>query len=135
VAEASTGGLIAAELTRLPGSSAYFAGGLVAYDHHSKTGTLGIPIEVFDHVGSVSAEACLAMASAARRLFQAGIGLAETGIAGPGGAVAGKPVGVSYAAVSSDTGDVVRENNFTGDRDHNRKSAVEAALLLLADHL
>jgi PncC family amidohydrolase len=135
VAEASTGGLIAAALTSLAGSSAYFRGGLVVYDDRSKTEILGTPLDVFVEHGSVSEEACLAMAEAVRRLFQADLGLAETAIAGPGGATAAKPVGLSYVALSTASGSETRENRWSGDRATNRQASVEAALQLLAEYL
>jgi len=135
VVESAAGGLIAAELTRLAGSSAYFKGGVVAYDHASKSRLLGIPGELFLEYGSVSAEACFAMAQAARRLFDADIGLGETGVAGPGGDSGAKPMGLSYVAVSSGQGKEVRQHQFAGDREQNRWAAVEAALQLLLELL
>ena len=135
MAEASTGGLIEAELTALAGCSAYFRGGLVVYDDRSKTDILGAPTQVFLDHGSVSAEACLAMAEAVRRLFQADMGLAETAIAGPGGATAAKPVGLSYVALSTAKHRDVRENHWSGDRAANRRASTDAALDLLAAYL
>jgi PncC family amidohydrolase len=135
VAESACGGLIAAELTRLPGSSACFRGGIVAYDDRSKTAILGVPEQLLVEHGSVSAEACLAMAEAARRVFQADIGLGETSVAGPGGSTAAKPVGLSYVAAVGAQRREVRENRFTGDREQNRQAAVGAALRLLEQAL
>jgi nicotinamide-nucleotide amidase len=135
VAESATGGLIAAELSRLPGSSAYFKGGIVAYDATSKTELLGIPKGLFEDHGSVSAEACKAMAEAARRLFQADFGLSETSIAGPAGATEAKPVGLSYVALASAKGTQLKESRLTGNREENRRSIAETALALLAEGL
>jgi PncC family amidohydrolase len=132
VAESSAGGLIAAALTAAPGSSAWFRGGVVAYDAPSKTALLGIPASLFEERGSVSAEAAQAMAEAARGLFGADLGIGETGIAGPGGGSAGKPVGLTYVAVASAGGTQVREWQFAGSRAANREAAVAAALELLA---
>lgn len=135
VVEASSGGLIAAELSREPGSSSFFRGGLVAYDHRSKTSLLGIPAALLEREGSVSAAACQAMAQAARDLFQADLGLAETGIAGPGGGTPAKPVGLGYVALATRSGCEVREHRLAGNREGNRQAAAEAALRLLACHV
>lgn len=133
VAESAAGGLIAAELTLLPGSSAYFRGGIVAYDDDSKFHVLGIAKDVFVQHGSVSAEAALELADAARRLFRSDIGVGETSVAGPGGATAAKPVGLSYVAVVSAKVREVRENRLSGNRDGNRQSAVATAIELLEE--
>lgn len=134
-AEASAGGQLATELTHQPGSSAYFRGGVVPYDDRSKIEVLGASAAIFLQHGSVSAEACLAMAEAVRRLFQADIGLAETSIAGPGGGSPAKPVGLCYVAVESPRGREVRQHGFQGDRAQNRASTATAALSLLGAHL
>ena len=94
---------------------------------------LGIPASVFEAHGSVSAEAASAMAEAARRLLAADLGIGESAIAGPGGASAGKPVGLTYVAVVAASGTHVRECRFAGSRQENREAAVEAALELLGD--
>jgi PncC family amidohydrolase len=133
VAESSSGGLIAAEMSRLPGSSAYFRGGIVAYDAEAKTRLLGMPQTLFVEHGSVSAAAAQAMAEAARRLFEADVGIGETSIAGPGGATEGKPAGLSYVAAAHGAGAEVREATFTGTRAENRLAAVDLAARLLAE--
>jgi len=135
VAESATGGLLSAELSRLPGSSAYFRGGIVAYDATSKTQLLGIPLSLLEEHGSVSAAACNAMAEAARRLFQADFGLAETSISGPNGATDSKPVGLSYVAVASAKGAQFRKSHLRGSRQQNRQAATTSALDLLASSL
>lgn len=135
VAESAAGGLIAAALTRPPGSSAYFRAGIVAYDDDSKVRVLGIANDVFVRHGSVSAEAALELADAARRLFGCDMGIGETSVAGPGGASAAKPVGLSYVAVVGANVRVVRENIFRGERDSNRHAAVDAAIQLLEEAL
>ncbi|HUZ76755.1 MAG TPA: nicotinamide-nucleotide amidohydrolase family protein [Chloroflexota bacterium] len=132
VAESASGGLVAAELTRLPGSSSWFRGGLVAYDERSKVHLLGISAELLASHGSVSAEACLALARAARTVFQADIGLGETSISGPGGATEAKPIGLSFAAIATATSSDVRTSCFSGGRQANRRAAVAAVLDLLA---
>jgi PncC family amidohydrolase len=133
VAESAAGGLIAAALTSQGGSSTFFRGGIVAYDDATKTQLLGIPSAVFEQHGSVSAEAAEAMAQAARRLFGAEYGVGETSIAGPGGATAAKPVGLSYVAVAGPDGAKTEEHRFDGTRAENRQAVVHAALRLVAE--
>jgi PncC family amidohydrolase len=133
VAESAAGGLIAAELTAPAGSSAWFRGGLVAYDAASKTALLGIPEDLFVEHGSVSAEAARAMAEAARRVFGADLGVGETSIAGPGGGTAAKPVGLTYVAVASASGVRVKEARLSGSREENRREAVAMAMALLEE--
>ncbi|MDE3076592.1 MAG: CinA family protein [Chloroflexota bacterium] len=135
VAESAAGGLLCAELSRLPGSSAFFRGGVVAYDDGSKTELLHVPSAVLIESGSVSQHACLEMASSVRDLFGADIGLAETSISGPAGGTRAKPVGLCFVAVSGEAGDEVRRLRFTGDREHNRRAAVQGAIDLLAAYL
>lgn len=132
VAESAAGGLIAAELTRPSGSSAWFRGGVVAYDDASKTTLLGIPEQLLVDHGSVSAEAARALAEAARRIFDADFGIGETSIAGPGGATETKPVGLTFVAVASAQETRHHELHLTGTREQNREGAVDAALALLA---
>ncbi|MGH2366417.1 MAG: CinA family protein [Chloroflexota bacterium] len=132
VAESASGGLIAAELTRLPGSSAWFRGGLVAYDERSKVHVLGVPPALLARYGSVSAEVALALARAAHDLFQADIGLGETSISGPGGATDTKPLGLSFTALATSTRSEVRTSHFSGSRQANRRAAVAVAVDLLA---
>ena len=131
VVESAAGGLISAELSRAPGSSAWFAGGVVAYDAASKSGLLGIPRTLFEEHGSVSAEACRAMAEAARRVFGTDLGIGETSIAGPGGGTADKPVGLCFVAVAAADGTEVRELRLAGGREQVRRGIVEAAMALL----
>jgi PncC family amidohydrolase len=135
VAESAAGGLISAELTRLPGSSAYFRAGIVAYNDASKMAVLGIPAGLLDEHGSVSGEVAEAMAKAAQRLFGASLGIGETSIAGPGGATETKPVGLSYVAVAGERGTSVRELRLAGDREANRQAVTGAALALLSEAL
>jgi len=133
VAESAAGGLIAAALTARAGSSAYFRGGIVAYDDQSKTGLLGIDRELFERHGSVSREAAEAMAQAARRLFQADYGVGETSIAGPGGGTDAKPVGLSYVALAGASGTRSEEHRFQGTRADIRQAIVQAAARLVAE--
>jgi nicotinamide-nucleotide amidase len=100
VAESCTGGLIAGKLTDLPGSSAYFLGGVVAYANSAKQGMLGVPEEMLVQNGAVSDPVVRAMASGARERFGADIGLATTGISGPGGGSEEKPVGMVHIGIA-----------------------------------
>jgi len=127
-AESCTGGAFGAAVTDVPGSSAYFLGGVVAYSNASKVRDLGVPQSLIDAKGAVSEEVAVAMAEGAAARFGADIGVGITGIAGPGGAVPGKPVGTVYIAVAA--GEVRLSNRFflTGDRDAVRGQSVARAL-------
>jgi nicotinamide-nucleotide amidase len=135
VAEGDTGGLLLERLTAVPGSSAVVLGGVVAYADGLKCSLLGVSAEVLRARGAVSAEAAEAMALGVRRLIGADLGLATTGIAGPGGATAFKPVGLAYVAATNGRGSLVREHRWRGDRAANRQSSAEAALALLRELL
>lgn len=131
VAESDTGGLLLEQLTAVPGSSAVVIGGVVAYADALKVATLGVPLETLRDYGAVSAETAEAMAVGVRRLAGTSMGVATTGIAGPGGATATKPVGLAYVALASAEGVVVREYHWQGDRAANRAASVAAAADLL----
>ena len=133
VAEGDTGGLLLEQLTAVPGSSAVVIGGVVAYADALKVSILGVPTEVFRAHGSVSAEVAEAMAVGVRKLAGTSVGVATTGIAGPGGATETKPVGLAYVAVSSARGVVAREFRWQGDRVANRAASVAAAADLLRE--
>jgi PncC family amidohydrolase len=135
VAEGDTGGVLLEWLTAVPGSSAVVIGGIVAYADSLKVDLLGVDPRVLQQHGAVSAEAAEAMAAGARRVCDADIALATTGIAGPGGATATKPVGLAFVAVSSQHGSEVRQAQWRGDRSDNRAASARAALELLLDHL
>ena len=100
VAESCTGGLLAARLTDRAGASAYMRGGVVAYDNGVKTGVVGVPVELIDRVGAVSPEVAMALAEGARRTLDAAVGVGVTGIAGPDGGTAAKPVGLVHVALA-----------------------------------
>jgi competence/damage-inducible protein CinA-like protein len=130
-AESCTGGLIAARLTSVPGSSDVLRGGIVAYDNEVKFERLGVPREVLGAHGAVSAEVAAAMASGARAALGADVTVADTGIAGPGGGSEEKPVGLVYVHASGPDGEASRELQLPGDRDAVRVRATAAALHLL----
>ncbi len=133
LAESCTGGRVADALTDLPGSSGYLAGGVVAYEDAAKTAILGVPRDALASHGAVSAQVALAMAEGARARFAADLAVAVTGIAGPGGATPGKPVGLTYVAVADATGNAVRRFAWSGDREANKASSAAAALELLLE--
>ena len=133
LAESCTGGRVADALTDVPGSSGYLAGGVVAYEDAAKTAILGVPRDALAAHGAVSAQVALAMAEGARARFAADLAVAVTGIAGPGGATPGKPVGLTYVAVADATGNAVRRFAWSGDREANKASSAEAALELLLE--
>lgn len=134
-AESCTGGLVSHRITAVPGSSAYFIGGVVAYSNAVKMSFLGVPDQVLSEVGAVSAECALAMARGARDRIGADIGVSTTGIAGPGGATARKPVGLVYIACATPWDEVVEEHRFTGDRSAIIRESAEAALALVLGQL
>ncbi|MGQ9779137.1 MAG: competence/damage-inducible protein A [Bacillota bacterium] len=134
-AESCTGGLIGHRLTNVPGSSAYYLGGVVAYDNRVKTGVLGVPAEILAAHGAVSAETARAMAEGVRRLLGADLGLASTGIAGPGGGTPEKPVGLVYLGLAWEGGVETRRHLFAWDRLGNKEAAAQAALALVWEWL
>lgn len=126
IAESCTGGLAAELVTRAPGASRYFLGGIVVYANDAKTQLLGVPTELIAQHGAVSEPVARAMAEGARLRLGADIGLAFTGIAGPDGGSAEKPVGLVHWAVASAKGTEHRERVFLGDRQDIRRRATFA---------
>jgi len=135
VAESSTGGLVGHLLTEVPGSSAAFLGGVVAYHNNVKERLLGVPTETLERTGAVSADTAKAMAAGVRRLLGADIGLAITGIAGPTGGSAQKPAGLHYVALAAEDRLLCKRFLWSGSRRENKQAAAEAALKLLHDYL
>lgn len=130
VAESSTGGLIGHALTEVPGSSAVFLGGVVAYNNRLKT-LIGVPDPLLGQHGAVSREVAEAMAQAVRRWAGADIGLAETGIAGPSGGSDARPAGLFFVALAGKTGTVSERIMATNDRSGNKIACARAALELV----
>ncbi|MCF0222092.1 MAG: CinA family protein [Fibrobacter sp.] len=130
-AESCTGGLVASHLVDIPGSSAVLAGGIVAYQNQVKQDLLGVPSEILDTVGAVSAETVEAMAQGARRQFHCEWAVATTGIAGPGGEEPGKPVGTVWMAVANSQKTEIFCENFTGNRTQIREKSVYKVLCKL----
>jgi len=135
VAESSTGGLIAARLTDISGSSAYLIGGIVAYADAVKEQWLGVGAETLRAFGAVSEPVARQMAEGVRLRLGTDLALSVTGIAGPTGATATKPVGLHYVGLSAADGTWVRRFVFSGDRQSNRQAAADEAFRLLLDYL
>jgi nicotinamide-nucleotide amidase len=131
VAESCTAGLLGWRITRVAGSSSYFLGGVLCYSNEAKTELCGVPRELLDQHGAVSAEVAETLARGVMRRFSSSIGLAVTGIAGPGGGTADKPVGLVYVGIS-DSGQAVHFRRvLPGDREAVRERAVFFALAAL----
>lgn len=131
LAESCTGGLLAARLTDVPGSSRFLDRGYVTYGDAAKVALLGVPEPLLGAVGAVSEEVARAMAEGARRAAGADVGVGITGIAGPTGATPDKPVGLVFVATDGAAGTRVRRLNLPGDRARVREQAVVAALEML----
>lgn len=134
-AESCTGGLIGSFITALAGSSDYFMGGVISYSNAAKTELLNVPQSTLDTIGAVSSACAEAMALGTRSRFGTHIGISSTGIAGPGGGTARKPVGLVYVAVSTPHGGAVRELRLDGDRRANIQASAIAALELALGEL
>jgi nicotinamide-nucleotide amidase len=134
-AESCTGGLIAAACTDLAGSSAWFERGLVTYSNEAKTDLLGVPAELIAQQGAVSEAVARAMVTGALARSRAQVAVAVTGVAGPGGGSASKPVGTVWLAWATPQGLWSERQLFAGDRAAVRQATVEHALAQLVQHL
>lgn len=126
-AESCTGGLFAAGITSVSGSSGCFDGSFVTYSNEQKERLLGVKHETLENFGAVSYQTALEMAKGARCSFNADIGIGITGIAGPSGGNADKPVGLVFIAVSFSGGEIAHKCIFKGDRGEVRARAVSYA--------
>jgi len=137
VAESCTGGLVAKWITDVPGSSAYFLGGVVAYANTAKRDLLGVQPQLIETHGAVSEPIARAMACGCRERFGSDFALAVTGIAGPAGGTTDKPVGLVYTALAGKSDCRVVEHRFGAhmDRDAIRRRTASAALNMLRLHL
>jgi nicotinamide-nucleotide amidase len=131
VAESCTGGMLAARLTNIPGSSSYFRGGVVCYSNDLKSLWVDVPPEMIEAKGAVSSEVALALAAGIRRHTNSTLGLSITGIAGPGGGTPEKPVGLVHIGLADEKSSKERAFRFPGDRDRIRLQATQAALDML----
>ncbi|HXW54742.1 MAG TPA: competence/damage-inducible protein A [Candidatus Cybelea sp.] len=134
VAESCTGGMLAERLTNVPGSSSYFLGGVVCYSNELKTSLVGVPKELIEAKGAVSSEVALALADGIRRRTGAKIGVGITGIAGPTGGTAEKPVGLVHIGLADERGASEKAFRFPGDRDRIRQYATQTALDMIRRH-
>jgi nicotinamide-nucleotide amidase len=131
-AESCTGGLLAARLTELAGSSEYVRGGIVAYSNDAKVAHAGVPAETIERHGAVSAEVARALAAGARERLEADVGVGVTGIAGPGGGSEQKPVGLVWLSVAGPGGaELTRSVHLPGGRADVRDRATTVALHLV----
>ena len=135
LAESCTGGLISHRLTNVPGSSHYFQGALVAYSNEVKTSILQVPLKTLEKFGAVSRETVQAMAGGIRKISGADLGLAVTGIAGPGGGEERKPVGLVYIALAVNDNISTEEHHLSGKRETIKLKASQMALDMVRRHL
>ena len=131
VAESITGGLISSKLTSQSGSSDFFIGGVVCYNNRIKVLNLGVSAQLIAKESPVSANVAITLAEGIKKRFRTNIGIAATGVAGPGGVNPPKPLGLTYIALSSDQGTEWRELSLKGGRNEIREKAAQAALGLL----
>lgn len=133
--ESATGGLISHLITNATGSSAYYKGSIIAYSNEVKIKVVGVKEDTLNKYGAVSPQVAEEMARGGRRVLATDICLADTGIAGPGGATPGKPLGLFYIGLSYPMGTYSRKHIFTGNREQNKLSAARAALDWLKEYL
>ncbi|MDP1547373.1 MAG: CinA family protein [Anaerolineales bacterium] len=134
-AESCTGGLISHRITDIPGSSEYFMGGIVAYSYEAKAALLGVSWDTLNGKGAVSPETVLEMARGARTGLQSDIAISVSGIAGPGGGTAEKPVGATWIGLVTPDGEWTRHFLWNGNREQNKQYSCDAALRFILDYL
>lgn len=132
-AESCTGGLVGHSITANAGSSAYYLGGVVSYADAVKVAVLGVPPDAIERHGAVSAQVAVAMAEGVRHRLGSDFAVAVTGLAGPDGGTAAKPVGLTYVAVAGPDGHEIRRHVWDGDRQANKDLSASAALRFLID--
>ncbi|MBM2825332.1 MAG: pncC [Dehalococcoidales bacterium] len=135
VVESATGGLISHRLTNVPGCSDYYKGSITAYSNEVKIKVVGVREETIQQYGAVSPQVAGEMAEGGRKVLAVDICLADTGIAGPGGATPGKAVGLFCFGLAHRSGIYSQKHNFHGDREQNKQSAAETALRWLKEYL
>jgi len=135
VAESCTGGLVSHRITNVPGSSDYFLGGITAYAYEAKVKLLGVSWDTLTRYGAVSRETVLEMARGARSKLEADIGVSVSGIAGPGGGLPEKPVGLTWIGLSAGGSEEARSFVFPGDRLAVKEQAAEQALQMINEYL
>jgi len=135
VVESATGGLISHLITNVPGSSDYYKGSVTAYSNETKIKVVGVKEDIINQYGAVSYQVAEEMAQGGRKALGTDICLADTGIAGPTGATQEKPVGLFYIGLSHKSGTYSQKHIFGGNREQNKRSAAEAALVWLKEYL
>ena len=133
--ESCTGGLVGHMITETPGSSAYYVGGFVTYSDQLKRDLVDVPADVLAAHGAVSAQTAIAMAVGGRARAHADLAASVTGIAGPDGGSAEKPVGLTYIAVADEAGTEVRRYLWPGSRSDNKRASVAALLELILERV
>lgn len=134
-AESCTGGRVGDMITSVPGSSDYFLGGVISYSNGAKVSLLGVGADAIRDEGAVSETVARQMAEGARKVFGADVGVSTTGIAGPGGGSASKPVGLVFVAASAPGLTMCVRHVFAGTRDEVKRKSSECALALVRDML
>lgn len=132
-AESCTGGLLGHSITEVPGSSAFYVGGVVSYSDEVKVAALDVPADAIERHGAVSAQVAVAMAEGVRARIGTDYGVAVTGVAGPDGGTEAKPVGLTYVAVAGPEGQQIQRHTWEGDRSANKEASAAAALQLLIE--
>jgi len=133
--ESATGGLISHLITNVPGSSDYYKGSVTAYSIEAKVKVVGVKEDTINKYGAVSHQVAEEMAEGGRKALAADVCLADTGIAGPGGATPEKPVGLFYLGLSHQAGTSSQKHSFQGSREQNKQDAAQAALDWLREYL
>ena len=134
-AESCTGGLLGHSITNIPGSSQYYQGGVISYSNDLKMQLLGVTEETLLRHGAVSEETAREMADGLKRAVKADICIATTGIAGPGGGTAEKPVGLVYIALSANKNKRVNKYIFKGTRVENKRNTCKSAFKMVLNYL
>jgi PncC family amidohydrolase len=135
IVESCTGGFISHRITNVPGSSNYYCCGVIVYSNQSKIDILHVSPEILKKFGAVSRQTAIEMAQGIKQVSGSDLGLAVTGIAGPGGGTPEKPVGLVYICLASDESVVCKEFRFKGKREEIKFQASEAALQIIKKHV
>jgi len=133
--ESATGGLISHLITNIAASSDYYKGSINSYSNEAKINVVGVKAATLDSYGAVSHQVAEEMAAGGRSVLNVDICLSDTGIAGPGGATPGKPVGLFYMGLATKDGIYSRKHNFHGSREENKRDAAETVLSWLKEYL
>jgi len=132
-AESLTGGGIGSLLTTVPGASSVYKGGVISYTNEVKESLLGVPSEILNTYGAVSAQTAAAMAEGVRKLLKADVAVSVTGLAGPGGDEFGNPVGTVFIGYADDRNSIVKHCLFSGSREEVRRKTTQTALELILE--